>query len=127
MADIVDIFNANLTELIADVCRVSPACGDLKLAASLAIMSDRMAAMRAFVEHGDQYDEHVLARDDSVFMSDKFELPQTSATAALGNRFDVVQRLKGVWSSFLPDEKEIVWTYLRVLVVLKQKFKASVA
>ncbi len=125
MADIVDIFNSKLTELIADVCRVSPACADLKLAASLAIMGDRMAAMRAFVEHGDQYDEQVLARDDSVFMSDKFELPKSTATAALGSRFDVVQRLKGVWSSFTADEKDIVWTYLRVLAVLKQKFKMT--
>ncbi len=123
MADLVDIFNTKLTELIADVCRVSPACADLKLAASLAIMGDRMAAMRAFVEHGDVYDEHVLARDDSVFMSDAFELPPT----AIGGHFDIVQRLKSVWASFTPEEKGIVWTYLRVLVLLKQKFKATTA
>lgn len=121
--DLVDVFNKKLHELVDDVCRVCPTCADLKLGLNIALLADRMTALRVFIRHGDQYDEHVLARDDGVFLSDQFDLPDTGVPGI--NSFDVIQRLKGVWSCFTEDERDIVWKYLTCLVVLKQRFKAA--
>jgi hypothetical protein len=48
-------------------------------------------------------------------------------TADFGEAEDIIPKLKGAWAELGPAERETVWRYLRVLVLLSRKIESASA
>lgn len=114
-------FNDTLVELVDDLIRVFPQDSDFrmyKLALQGAMIADSTMIHGIFRERVcNIYGERILARDEQFFLTNSYsDMKQEFSQAD-----QLITKLKGCWSSLNSEQREVVWKYLRVLVLLDRK------
>lgn len=114
-------FNDTLLELINDLIRVFPQDGDFrmyKLALQAAIIADSNLVHEVFRDRVcRQFGDKVLARDEDFFINNNYNDMKDEFSQAE----QLIQKLKSCWITLTPDQRDIIWKYFRVLVLLDRK------
>ncbi len=119
-----DLFNAKLQEFVRDLAKSFPEVEDFKMfktGLALAIGMSATKPQQMFdVFVAQRYSKQIMERDEAFFDDHDF-----SQVTALTDDFDIVRRLRGVWDKMDAANKEAVWKYLQVLLVLNGRCKST--
>ena len=114
-------FNDTLVELVDDLIRVFPQDSDFrmyKLALQGAMITNNNMVHGIFRERVcNIYGERILARDEQFFLTNSYNDMKDEFSQA----DQLITKLKDSWSSLNTQQRDVVWKYLRVLVLLDRK------
>ena len=114
-------FNDTLVELVDDLIRVFPQDGDFrmyKLAIQGAMIADRSVVHNVFRDRICLvYGDKIVARDEDFFVNNSYDDMKQEFSQAE----KLIQKLKGCWGMLDTEQRNVVWKYLRVLVMLDRK------
>ncbi len=114
-------FNDTLVELVDDLIRVFPNDSDFrmyKLAIQGAIIAGKNMVHDVFRDRICRiYGDKILARDEDFFMNNAYDDMKQEFSQAE----KLIQKLKGSWSDLNPQHRDVVWKYLRVLILIDRK------
>lgn len=117
-------FNTTFLELLDDLIRTFPNDGEFPLyalGAKTALMADRSLLRTKFREHiGTIFGDKILAKDDGFFLNQDY----TNLTGGVDNATAIVEKLKGYWGQLDTSNRDVIWKYLRILVMLDRKCDA---
>lgn len=119
--DFLQKFNDTFEELLKDLIRVFPDDVDFQmysLGIKAAFMADSKIVYSVFRDHIMQYEDKILGRDESFFLSQDYDEYNDSNEAD-----NIIKKLKGSWALLNDDNKEIIWRYFKVMVHLTKKIK----
>lgn len=119
--DLVDVFNQKIIEFIQDVGVICPDVTELQSLVSMGLLVDRMIAIRMFESYAGRYEAAILARDEAFFLNESFD---DVVSAAAGSP-DIIARIKTVWRTLTDENKDIIWKYVQLLLVLHKKLVRS--
>ena len=111
--DLVDIFNQKTMEFVSDVGQICPDVKDLQPLVRMGLNMDRMAALHIFDKHAKKYESHIVEKDESFFLEEQYD----------GENMDIIFKLKSVWTTLTPSNKEAIWKYVQLLLLLYKKHK----
>lgn len=120
--DYLSKFNQTFKEFVNDLISLFPEDDDLQLYKTGIIAS--MMINDEFIVSGFEkyvvmpYGAKILQKDESFFVNhDYMDIPGGHKA------MDFIQKIKGYWTNMSPENKEIVWKYFKVLVLLSNKIK----
>lgn len=117
-------FNSTMVELVDDLIRTFPTDGDFrmyKIAIQGALIADKTLVHGVFREKVcSRYGEKILARDESFFLNNSYDEMKSEFSQAE----QLINKLKSCWSALTPDQRDVVWKYMRLLVLLDRKIAA---
>ena len=115
-----ECFNTKLEEFLNDLLTAFPEFKDFKVlkhGINLAKTIDAKMPANVFLQHmTDEYEKNILSRDDAFFMNEDY-----AYVADMGVDLDIISKLKTLWGQLDDSNKESVWKYLQVLVLLSRK------
>lgn len=116
-------FNDTLVELVDDLIRVFPQDSDFrmyKLALQGAMIANNSMVHSIFRERVCLvYGERIIARDEQFFVNNNYaEMKEEFSQAD-----QLITKLKNCWSSLKEEERDVIWKYLRVLILLDRKIE----
>lgn len=118
-----ECFNNKLKEFLNDLLVSFPEMNDLKLLKNglhLATTIDVKMPQKFFNEHvACKYETHILGKNEEFFLNETYE----AVAQQHGFDLDIVSKIKGIWGTIDGENKEIVWKYLQVLILLNRKCK----
>jgi len=118
--DYLQKFNTTFSEFIDDIIQLFPNDSELKMyksAISAAIRFNDKLAIEVFNESiVKNYGEQLLAKDESFFLSHDY-----SDVVVNKDYNAIIDKIKNCWTSMSVENKNIVWKYFRVLILLSQK------
>lgn len=115
--DIIDIFNSKLKEFLKDVVPLCPDLEDARKALNLALVVDSSIAQVYFDKYvAQKYTTQILNKDESFFMSKTYDNEDIAID------FDFIDKIKKVWKQLSVENKEAVWKYMQVLILLNSKY-----
>ena len=116
-------FNDTLIELVNDLIVVFPNDTDFrmyKLAIQGVMITDNTVIHKVFREQVCRvYGEKILARDEAFFLNNNYEEMKQEFSDADG----LIKKLKECWTRLTEDQRNVVWKYFRVLVLLDGKIQ----
>ena len=116
-------FNNKLNEFLNDLHTTFPEMTDIKVLKSglqFAKTMDVKMAQTMFDKHvAAKYEDQILKQNETFFLNETY----THIANAHGIDLDIIGRLKDVWSTMDDSNREIIWKYLKVLVLLNKKCK----
>ena len=113
------LFNTKFVELLDDLIAVFPNDTEFKLfrgTIQLTMVAQPDMVKNMFKQHltaNDQFTQSIQKRDEKFFLDHKYDQFQT-----MDNSNYVIDKLKHCWGALNPDNKEQVWKYLTVLLLL---------
>lgn len=118
-------FNDTFVELVEDLIRVFPSDSDFrmyKLAIQGASIADNKLIQSVFHERvATIYGDRIIARDEAFFIQNDYsDMKQEFSQAE-----QLIQKLKTCWTMLTTEQKEVVWKYMRVLILLDRKITSS--
>jgi hypothetical protein len=113
--DILETFNAKLGEFLNDLCLVCPRISEFRPAFQFAMNVDKRAGINVFDKYANKYEPYIISKNEEFFLNKDF----TSSSKA-----DLINEIKQVWTTLSPENKEVVWKYLQVLLFLHKKIKS---
>ena len=116
-----DQFNDTFVELVQDLIRAFPSDGDFrmyKLAIQGASFADKSLVQGVFHERvSTVYGDKIMARDEAFFIDNDYaDMKQEFSQAE-----KLIQKLKDCWTKLTAEQKDVVWKYMRILVLLDRK------
>lgn len=118
---LLDIFNQKLLEFVADLIDVCPEIKTLKkfkLSVSMTILAKKEIPEDVFYNSVVvPYAEKVMQRDDEFFLTESY------VTSPVLAEFNIVDQLKGAWRTLDDRNKEIVWNYMQILLIISNKIR----
>jgi hypothetical protein len=120
-----ECFNTKLTEFISDLTTSFPNVKDLKplkSGLSLAVTMDLKLPQRVFSQHLNETLENMILNKEETFLleSDYKQIVDTH-----GIDVDIINTIKNIWKTLGDSDKEAIWKYLQVLVLLNKKCKGT--
>jgi hypothetical protein len=120
--DYLEKFNQSFREFMEDLQRVIPEEDAEFRMYQLAIQAAMMLQPRTVsnIFHDKvvaPYGDHLLARDESFFLSHTYDEVKGEHVEAAA----VIDRVKKYWTIISQEDKEVVWKYFRVLILLSKK------
>jgi hypothetical protein len=120
-----ECFNNKLEEFLSDLDSSFPDIKDLKVVKSglkLARTMDVKLPQTFFHEHViSKYEEQIINKDEEFFISKDYKYDAQTH----GIDLDVVSKIKDIWKTLTDDDKEAIWKYLHVLIVLNRKCRSK--
>jgi hypothetical protein len=118
-----DKFNTTVKEFIQDLIQVYPNDSDfqmMKLGVTTAMFTDNTLVQRMFhAKVTIPYETYILQKDEQFFLENSFEeLKEEGAVAT-----QLIHKLKNCWVSLDSHNRDMVWKYLRVLILLDKKIQ----
>lgn len=114
-------FNDTLLELVEDLIRAFPGDNDFymyKLAIKGSMIANERMIHNTFHERiCKSYSDRILAKDEDFFLSNTYQDMRQEFSQA----DNLVSKLKGCWTMLTPEQRDVVWKYFRVLVLLDRK------
>lgn len=125
-------FNTQLENMLDDLIRIFPDAKDIKVYREkflLARGANSQLVLLVFLKYVYPYKQKIFDRDEDFFLSDNLTNEITNndeirketeadseyiLTKALG--------LKGLWKRMDEEQRDTLWTYFRVLVVLCERY-----
>lgn len=123
--NIVEIFNNKLGEFINDLISIYDD-SDLfafKTSLQMIICVDSKKPIRMFNKHVSiPYSERIVNTDDKFFLEKDYTDDVESVGKDVNFNHGLVNKIKEFWKDMTDTNKEIVWKYLNLLVLLCDKF-----
>lgn len=122
MVDYKKLFNSKFLEMLDDLIAVFPQDAEFKLfkgtiALALVVNDDSVRSMfKAHLSCNDQFTQSIRNKDEHFFMKHDYNQFQS-----MDNSDYIIEKLKRCWESLTADNKEVVWKYLTVLLLLTEK------
>lgn len=120
--DYLSKFNDTFQEMIKDLIQVYPDDSDFRfyqLAVRGGLMADEYIVNRVFHENIHSFEDKILDRDESFFLEKDYKEFESFQDVTA-----IVSKLKNCWKTLTPDNKDVVWKYLKVLILLDKKINA---
>jgi hypothetical protein len=115
-----ECFNTKLAEFLQDLSTSFPEFKDIKMlknGLNLARTLDVKMPATMFSKHVTaEYEQNILNKDDAFFLTQTYE-----HIAVDGIDLDIIPKLKDMWGTLDVSDKDSVWKYLQVLVLLCRK------
>lgn len=115
-----DIFNAKMQEFLNDLVAAFPDVQDFKMcksALTLALSFYPKKPQEIFNTYvAVPYKSFIIDKNEEFFLSHDFKHVVNSDAD-----FDIVERIRNVWGVMSDTDKESVWKYFQILLVLNQK------
>lgn len=120
-------FCQQFQDLLEDLIRICPEHTDFKVFLTgfgLVRQNSPEFIMAQFIKNVYPYKDKIMARDESYFLDDKTAIEnQVKEKSGQEDLVGKVLNLKEIWKTRLSVEnKEIVWKYLHVLIVLSERW-----
>jgi hypothetical protein len=116
-----ECFNNKLDEFLKDLTNTFPDLKDIKLlrnGVNIAKVADMKLPQQVFDQTvALKYEKQILEKDENFFMNEDY----TEVLSTHGVDFNLVPQLKEVWKSLDESNKDAVWKYMQVLVLLNKK------
>lgn len=124
-------FCKNFMDLLEDLIRIFPEQVDFRMfQMGLRMISERepQFIMSQFIDNVMQYREKIVSKDESFFLDDRSNSIESQVQNKAGaGMVEKVLNLKSLWKDKLSEEnKDIIWKYMQVLVLLAEKWQESV-
>jgi len=119
----VEKFNEIFQELLQDLIKVFPNDTDLRtylFAVKGAMMVNEFIICKVFHSHLMVYESQVMEKDETFFLDKDY-------SEFHSNKVDIrtlVHKLKTCWTLLTEENKETLWKYFRVLMILANKIYA---
>jgi hypothetical protein len=118
--DYLEKFNSTFTEFIDDIIRIFPDDSELRMyktAIRAAVCINDKLALNIFTESVvSTYGSKILARDESFFLEhDYSDITENVEYNAL------INKIKRYWTTMNEDNRNAVWKYFKVLILLSNK------
>lgn len=114
-------FNVTFEEFIEDMVKVIPDDAELRVYEMLlrsCLKTDPHYVLDVFHSCVTvPYGEEILSKNEDFFLRHQYD----SITEANSQALDVIDRIKAYWQELNDVNKEVVWKYFRVLVLLDKK------
>ena len=125
MNNYIDLFNTKFREFVADLVKVFPEDSELKLLQKgislILVVNERLVLNiyrdRVLIPFGDK----LMERNEEFFLENNYQDIQKDVED--GAR--IIEKVKGFWKTLDPDNKEVVWKYLQVLLMLCKKVEEN--
>jgi hypothetical protein len=121
--DLISKFNTTIKELVRDLINVFPEDSDfqmVQLGLTAAVIADETVVQKKFHEEVSKYDTQILSKDEAFFLNKNYEELQN---AGIADR--LITKVKSYWQQLDTHNREMVWKYLKVLVLLDRKICAA--
>jgi hypothetical protein len=121
-----ELFNKKLLEFVEDLIFIFPEENDFRVfknTCQWAIRIKMEFAQSLF--HScvyEPYGDKVINKDESFFIQESFQ-EYDQYLSQYNNDLNLVQKIKNIWKDLDDLNKDAIWQYLRVLVVLNKKCK----
>lgn len=120
--DFYNLFNEKMLEFANDLCTVFPQVAEFKRFRSGILMLQNLEPktleniFRTYVLQ--KYKDQLLQKDESFFLQHKkYDIYSQRADYWLS----LIDQLKEMWVTLDSDNKDIVWKYFHILIVLSDK------
>lgn len=121
MNNYLELFNAKFREFVSDLVKVFPEDSELKLLqksiALILVVDERLILNiyrdRVLIPFGDK----LMERNEEFFLENNYQEIQKEVED--GAR--IIEKVKGFWKTLDDTNKEVVWKYLLVLLMLCKK------
>jgi hypothetical protein len=122
--DYLNKFNITFNEFIEDISSLFPEDSDFtlyKTALKTAISLDKKLAYNTFnTQVIEKYSTQILNRDETFFLEHQYSIVNIKKEYS-----SIIDKIKSYWSSMNEENKNIVWKYLKVLILLSNKIKET--
>jgi hypothetical protein len=119
MTSFIDKFNTTLGEFVDDLIRVCPQFTDLKgyqISLKAAVFITPKVPVQIFYDMvTTPYGSQIAVKNEEFFLAAKYE-EQTG-----GNHLNIVETIKSIWKGLDESNKECIWKYLTLLVILSKR------
>lgn len=120
-----DKFNRTFQEFVADLLKVYPDDADLRMY-QVAVGGMLLAApgtlQTGFYEHvTEPYGDRIVARDETFFLNNDY----AAETEGQSSGMELVNKLKRMYATMSEADKDAVFRYMRLLVLLSRKMFAD--
>jgi hypothetical protein len=121
----IECFNKKLQEFITELIECFPQMKELKMLRSglqLAVTMEPYLPQKVFDEHlHDVYENSILDKDENFFLNEDYQ----HIVDTRGIDLDIISTIKNMWKDLDTNNKEAIWKYLQVLVLLNRKCKSA--
>ena len=121
--------NETFFELLEDLIRVFPSDGDFRIysmAVETALTLDDAFLFNIIQKKIIVYEPQILARDEEFMVNfDVASNLDSSPDKVKQTVVHVIQKLRSLWHVISESDKDVVWKYLRTIVLLYQKCKTT--
>ena len=119
--DYYEVFNIKLQEFLNDLRHSFPDITDINLLSSSFMFLKNFhpkLPQQIFHEHvAKQFAEQILENDESFFLNYDYQ----SISNELNIDLDIVGRIKQIWTELNEDNKDAIWKYMKILVLINRK------
>lgn len=124
MIDSHELFNKKLLEFVDDLIYICPEVPDFRVfkdTCTWAIKLSKNFAQGLFNTCiAECYENQVLKKDESFFLEETYT-EYNQYLEMYNNDLNLAQKLKSIWKDLDSDNKEVIWKYLHVLVLLNRR------
>ncbi len=122
----IQLFNDKLHEFANDLCDSFPAVAEFKRFRSGVLFWSNLepdGLENMFYTYVlSKYRDHILRKNESFFLEhNEYELGSTRIEYWV----ELIDQLKAMWITLDEENKDVIWKYLHVLIVLSDKHRAS--
>lgn len=118
-----ECFNTKLDEFLKDLNVAFPELADVKVLRNglkLATALDKKMPQIYFNQNiANVYEKHILNKNEDFLLNHDYADLTTDKTNGID--LDIVGKIKQLWCQMDEENKEAVWKYLQVLVLLNKK------
>lgn len=116
MVDYHEVFNKKLIEFVDDLVSSFNGLEDFVVYKNLlnaCVLVDKTAPQVMFHQTVViPYEQHIKEKNESFLLNETYNV---------GVDQGIVDKLKGIWKSLDTENKDVIWKYMQVLVVLNKK------
>ena len=120
-----DVFNEKLYEFAKDLNTSFPEIEEFKqfkLGVQLAKNVSEKAIEPVFRKHISQFRDEIMEKNEKFFLEEDYKSVMELAPEVKGQQFDnTILKLKSLWKTLNEDNKEAIWKYLKLLILISDK------
>jgi hypothetical protein len=118
----IDLFNSKVEEFIHELNTSFPEVrqfASFKTGFSLMRNIDHTKPVSIFHTYVyDTYKDYIKTKNESFFLSNAYDLSSTSHSDYWQ---EFIDNIRAVWKQLDSDEKDVIWKYFHILIVLDEK------
>ena len=117
----IERFNKTVKEFLVELCRICP--NVTEFTTFHATLSVILVCNVTQVQHifdtyvASKYRDHILNKDESFFLNEEYVIDGSEYWKSF------IDTLCNIWKDLSADNKDVIWQYFRVLIVLNDKYK----
>ena len=115
-----DLLNKKMIEFLDDLIYILPNINDfqvLKSSCQMLLVFNNNAVYKLFKYISDTYSTNIINKDESFFLMQSYE--------SYTNDMNLIEKLKSNWKDLDTGNKETIWKYLQVLIILCRRIDTS--